>query len=397
MILKKLHLNNFRNYSFLESEFNRKFNFIYGDNGNGKTNILEAISFTSSAKSFIGSGESDCLKQNENLFLIRAEFENSYSNNENCIIEYDNVLKKKNVTVNGEKISSVSSDFFGKFPLVYLTPHSLEISYGNPSERRKFFDILISQSSRLYLEDLKSLNKILKQKNFLLKEFTVFKKYGIKEFNNLLDVYNRKICDAGAEIIFKRLTFLDEFKNEFDKSYNFLISESGSARIDYYSEIFSDLSDIGNLNSKEIKIDFISDKIKDSLEKFKDQEISKAVSLTGPQRDDYIFRIIKTGGTFDLKNHGSQGEHKTFMVALKLAEYEYLKNNNVNTPVLLLDDILSELDEKRVSQIISHLKDYGQIFLTTTEKNYLKEIKKFYDEKEIGVYFVKNGILTSES
>ncbi|HCN36761.1 MAG TPA: hypothetical protein DIS94_03495, partial [Bacteroidetes bacterium] len=250
MILKKLHLNNFRNYSFLESEFNRKFNFIYGDNGNGKTNILEAISFTSSAKSFIGSGESDCLKQNENLFLIRAEFENSYSNNENCVIEYDNVLKKKNVSVNGEKISSVSSDFFGKFPLVYLTPHSLEISYGNPSERRKFFDILISQSSKLYLEDLKTLNKILKQKNFLLKEFTVFKKYGINEFNNLLDVYNRKICDTGAEIILKRLLFLDEFKNEFDKSYNFLISESGSARIDYYSEILSDVNETGNLNFK---------------------------------------------------------------------------------------------------------------------------------------------------
>jgi len=134
-----------------------------------------------------------------------------------------------------------------------------------------------------------------------------------------------------------------------------------------------------------------------ALDNMKDREIGKSVSLVGPQRDDFIFRIFKNNESFELKNHGSQGEHKTFIVALKLAEYEYLKNKNQSNPVLLLDDILSELDENRVSQIISHLKDYGQIFLTTTDKKYLEKIKKFYDKKDIGIYLVNDGILKNQN
>ncbi|HRE41278.1 MAG TPA: DNA replication and repair protein RecF [Ignavibacteria bacterium] len=394
MILKKLHLNNFRNYKLLDTEFNRKFNFIYGDNGNGKTNILEAISFTSAAKSFIGSSETDCLKQNENSFILRAEFENDLSNTENCVIEFDKQIKKKNILVNGEKVNSVSSEFFGKFPLVYLTPHSLEISYGNPSERRKFFDILISQSSKLYLDDLKVLSKLLKQKNFLFKEFSIFKRYSFSEFSDLLEVYNQKISVISAGVIFKRLKFLKEFKSEFDNSYNFLISDSGTSVIEYYSELFSDSPEI---SKSDLTFEYLKDLLTVALDNMKDREIGKSVSLVGPQRDDFIFRIFKNNESFELKNHGSQGEHKTFIVALKLAEYEYLKNKNQSNPVLLLDDILSELDENRVSQIISHLKDYGQIFLTTTDKKYLEKIKKFYDKKDIGIYLVNDGILKNQN
>lgn len=390
MILKKLRLENFRNYARRHFLFNDKFNFIFGNNGHGKTNILEAITFASFGKSFSGSADADCVRFGANEFFIESEFENDLGSRDSVVIGYNSSEKSKSVQRNREKVSSFSSEIFGRFPVVFLSPGSLVITYGNPSERRKFFDILISQASILYLNYLKELSKILKQKNALLKSYSVFKKYSYPELKNLLNSYNEKLVEVSANIIFKRLNFLKEFENFFGKNFEDLVAAGYDAEIVYKSEI------LGEITGRNFpQLDYINKKTAEFVYGKFDEEINRALSLAGPQRDDYVFRIGKTGingrEAFDLKNFASQGEHKTFLVALKLSEYDYLKSKKSTSPVLLLDDILSELDEKRVSQIISHLKNFGQIFLTTTDKGYLNNLKNFYGNNEITVFEIENG------
>lgn len=393
MILKKLFLNKFRNYDDQHFFFNDKFNFIFGNNGHGKTNILEAVSFSTFGKSFLGSAETDCIKFGENEFYIESEFENDLGNKDQIVVNYNSALKSKSIHKNKEKVSAFSSEIFGRYPLVFLSPKSLSITYGNPSDRRKFFDILISQASMLYLDYLKELAKILKQKNALLRNYSLFKKYSFAELKNLLNSYNEKLIDISSHIIFKRLNFLSEFENYFEKNFSNLLFQKHTAEISYYSDM---LSETGHGKAK-LELDYIKNKIEEYIYSKFDEEISRAITLAGPQRDDYIFKLRKNyannidSNQFELKNFASQGEHKTFLVALKLSEYDYLKDKKSTSPVLLLDDVLSELDDSRVSKIVSHLKDYGQIFLTTTDRSYTENLKEFYSEKEISVFEINQG------
>lgn len=391
MVLKKIQLKNFRNYSDTEINFNEKFNFIYGDNGHGKTNILEAISITTFGKSFLGSAETDCVKFSNEDFFIESDFENDLGNKDVIIVNYNLQNKTKLIHKNKEKVTAFSSEIFGRYPLVFLSPKSLNITYGNPSDRRKFFDILISQASPLYLDNLKELAKILKQKNALLKNYSLHKQYSFGDFKNLLNSYNEKLSDVSAKIINKRINFLIGFEKFFIKNFSFLQPNGDSASISYESE---SLGIFGTADSKP-DLNSIYEKIREFIYKKFDEEVSRMVSLAGPHRDDYIFMLDKINHNkkeiFNLKNFASQGEHKTFLIALKLSEYDYLKDKKSTSPILLLDDVLSELDENRVSKIISHLKDYGQIFLTTTSKDYLGNLNRFYNESEISAFKVNQG------
>ncbi|MBK9331589.1 MAG: DNA replication and repair protein RecF [Ignavibacteria bacterium] len=394
MILKRIVLKNFRNYSVQEITFNDKFNFIYGSNGQGKTNILEAVSYSTYGKSFLGASESDCVKFGNNEFFVESDFINDLGNKDFIVINYDTFKKSKAVHRNKQKVNSFSAEVFGRFPLVFLSPKSLNITYGNPSDRRKFFDILISQSSNLYLDQLKELAKILRQKSALLREYSIHKKYTFTELKNLLNSYNEKLSEFSAKVLFKRLNFLKEFESYFDRNFKFLLKQDHRGRISYYSDITGEVIPADAPFERE-ELRALTEKL--LLEKY-EEEIKRAVTLAGPQRDDYIFKLSKHGkdlnegtDTFELKNFASQGEHKTFLLALKLSEYDYLKSSKSTSPVLLLDDILSELDEDRVSKIISHLKDYGQIFLTTTDRNYINRLKTFYSDSEISEFKIEEG------
>jgi len=395
LILKKIILRDFRNYEEQVLDFNGKFNYIYGNNGQGKTNILEAISFISFGKSFFGASEHDCVKFGKEEFQIEGEYENDLQNLFHVFLNYNSTFKKKTFHVNKEKVTRYSSDIFGKFPVVYLSPQSLNLTYGNPSERRKFFDILISQTNRLYLAFLKDLGKLIKQKNALLKNNLYFNAYSGNELSDLLCSYNEKFVEISSNIIFRRLRFLMEFKSFFEKNFRFLITNNDKASMSYYSELFGEI-DFERLG--EYDKGMITETLSNSLEQRMNEEIDRGLTLIGPQRDDYIFRLMKNDehptenkSGFELKIYASQGEHKTFVIALKLAEYYYLKDKKATNPILLLDDLLSELDSNRVSKIISHLKDYGQIFLTTTDTKYKSSIEKFYDDNEISTYQVLNG------
>lgn len=384
MILQKIYLKDFRNYGEQSLNFSDKFNFIYGNNGQGKTNILEAISFISFTKSFLGTSESDCVKIGCDEFFIDGYFGHSNGNTDSITMNYSKELKSKTVLLNKNKIGNYSSDIFGRFPVVFLSPHDLKITYGNPADRRRFFDILISQCSRVYFDLLRDLNKILKQKNALLKKYNSEKNISYNQLLDVLSAYNSKLAEVSADIVHRRIKFLNDYLVFFKKNFSFLIQKEQEADIKY-DPCLEEIKNSPGISCEEIREIYLS-----HLEKIIPEEIKRCLSLAGPQRDDYVMSMEKDV-SFDLKHFASQGEHKTFLVAMKLSEYDHLKNVREVNPVLLLDDVLSELDERRVSMIVSHLKDFGQIFLTTTNLEYSENLKNFYKESEIKIMKVENG------
>jgi DNA replication and repair protein RecF len=396
LILKKIILRNFRNYNVQAIDFNNRFNFIYGDNGHGKTNILEAISYLTYGRSFISAVENECIKFGCDEFFIEGEFVNDLENTFSVRLIYNLAARKKIYFLNGEKVSSFSNDIFGRFPVVYLSPHSLSITYGNPSERRKFFDILIAQTNKLYLDYLKILSKILKQKNALLKNNLIEGNAAGNGFYNILESYNEKLAEVSANIIFRRLKFLNDFISFFRKNFSELIFADDSSFINYFTDIYGELT-----NSESLGVDAIQSDIKNEIFQRTGEEIARGISVVGPQRDDYIFRLGKSNSGnkenngFVLKNFGSQGEHKTFLVALKLAEYYLLKDVLGTRPILLLDDVLSELDAGRISNIISHLNNFGQVMLTTTDSEYSKGMNEFFNDDEISHFRINEGTVSN--
>jgi len=231
----------------------------------------------------------------------------------------------------------------------------------------------------------------LKQKSALLREYSLHRKLTFSELKDLLNSYNEKLSDVSSRVLFKRINFLREFESYFDRNFQFLLKQDHKGSITYSSDITGEIIPKNSETGLD-ELRSLTDKI--LLQKF-NEEIKRAVTLVGPQRDEYVFKLSKLENeepvSFDLKNFASQGEHKTFLLALKLSEYDFLKNSKSTSPVLLLDDILSELDEERVSMIISHLKDYGQIFLTTTDKDYLERLKTFYTDDEISEFYIEDG------
>ncbi|MCU0372956.1 MAG: DNA replication and repair protein RecF [Ignavibacteria bacterium] len=395
MLLKNIKLVNFRNYSARQISFNNSFNFIHGSNGEGKTNILEAISYISFGKSFLGSSEQDCMKFGCSSFDIHGTYENMAGTGYEIRLNYDGQARRKSFFLNSEKISSWSSGVFGKFPVVFLSPHSLNITYGNPSERRKFFDILLAQVSRVYLELLKDYVRVLKQKNALLKNQTNGRALPGNEYRNLLNSLNEKLVDLSADVLARRAGLLNGFKSRFTESFSYLAGSDEIPGVRYSSE-YLDFEELQKNGHYEVKADALKQKITAALEEYGREEEARGLSIVGPHRDDYVFSLSKPDesgsvNSFEIKNFASQGEHKTFVIALKLAEYHYLTETSGNPPLLLLDDLLSELDSGRVSKIVSHLKEYGQIFLTTTDIGYAKELENYYSKDEISFFEINNG------
>jgi len=307
MILQKIFLKDFRNYGEQSLDFSDKFNFIYGNNGQGKTNILEAISFISFTKSFLGTSESDCVKIGCDEFFIDGYFGHSNGNADSITMNYNKELKSKTVLLNKNKIGNYSSDIFGRFPVVFLSPHDLKITYGNPADRRRFFDILISQCSRVYFDLLRDLNKILKQKNALLKKYNSEKNISYNQLLDILSAYNSKLAEVSADIIHRRIKFLTDYLVFFKKNFSFLIQKEQEADIKY-DPCLEEIKNNPGMSCEEIKEVYLS-----HLEKIIPEEIKRCLSLAGPQRDDYVMSMEKDV-SFDLKHFASQGEHKTFLL-----------------------------------------------------------------------------------
>lgn len=394
MILQTLRLKNYKNYKTCSLNFNPRFNFLYGDNGNGKTNLLEAVSMLCYTKSFLQNSEPDCVKYNEDNFEISGEFYNASGTKQTVHFSFDKSAIKKDITFNNDAVHRFSS-YFGTFPLVVLSPADICLTAGTPHDKRRNFDLLISQVSKIYFDDLKSLTKIIKQKNSLLKDNLAGRKYSEESVYDLLKLWNEKLSEISSRIVLKRIEFVNEFQEYVKNTFVKITGDSIKPVIEYKCDILTDEIENG------VAVDALTRFYNEALKAKMQMELIRGLSLVGPHRDNYVFSMIKNDERFDVRGFASQGEHKAFIVALKISEYQYLRdklyNSSTGDPLILCDDIFSELDSKRTEKIAGLLADLNQVFITTTDPGYLKIISKYINENDITSFRILDGVAEKSS
>ncbi len=344
MILSSVHLKNFRSHKNNNIIFSDGINYIIGGNGQGKTSILEAIYYLCTTKGYNSKSDSEVVRFNESEFEVKGSFKDLTENTVRLF--YSTAENKKYYFQNNKQVTR-SADIIGKFPVVLLTPADHAITQGAPGERRKFVDSIISQASSTYLKNLLDFNKTLRQRSNLLTQIKETRRYHLfDEF----DAWTEKIVQTGTEIIEHRLKFVKDFNDFIKISYEIIMDENEIPKMTY--------SFLGGSSADNIKEKFIL-----LLKEKRDEEIRRANNLIGPHRDDFIFEI----NDFNLRIYGSQGQHKTFQVALRFAEFFYLKEITGKTPIFLLDDVFGELDTERSQKISKYLGRVGQAFITLTD------------------------------
>jgi DNA replication and repair protein RecF len=346
MILSSVQLKNFRSHKNTNIKFSEKLNFILGGNGEGKTSILESIYYLCTTKAINAKSDSEVVKFNENEFEILGFFKNLTDNE--VRIFFNLAESKKYYFKNGKQINR-SSEIIGKFPVVLLTPGDHSITQGAPADRRKFVDSVISQASKTYLNLIIDYNRTLRQRSSLLNHLKENRKNFIS-YDGEINAWTEKLISSGTEIIRHRLKFVEEFSSYVSNSYKKILDENELPSISYF--FLDGIKDVD-----------IEKRFREMLNNRKEEEFRRATNLVGPHRDDFIFEINNT----NLRSFGSQGQHKTFQVALRFAEFFYLKERTSETPIFLLDDVFGELDVKRAVKISEYLKQVGQAFITLTD------------------------------
>lgn len=334
-----LKLTNFKGYTYSAFEFAEKLNFIVGNNGIGKTNLLDAVYYSCLTKSYLSA---DGMVPNFENNFFRIESIISF-NADNQLIEIKYIKQeKKDIFVNKSKVEKQSA-YIGKFPCVIITPDDNQLILGGSELRRKFIDATLCQLSEEYLTNLMHYNKILAQRNALLKSF-----YERNSFDkNLLEVYNQKLFTCGQYIFNQRKLFLEKFIP--------LVK-------DIYSKIFEGQEHINIIyDSCLLEKDF-----EQLLQDTQEQDRMAMRTTKGIHTDDLQFEL----NHFPIKKIGSQGQQKTFLLSLKIAQYKILQQEKKVNPLLLLDDIFDKLDEGRIKKIFKliHEEDFGQVFITDTDE-----------------------------
>jgi DNA replication and repair protein RecF len=353
MYLEKLYLNNFRNISNEELKFDKNVNIFFGENGQGKTSILESIYYLSISKSFRVNSEKITLQHSKEYFNIKGKY-NTKNNNDIFIRLFYSIKDGKNIFLNENKIEKFS-EIIGIVPTVLLSLEDLELTYGVPANRRRFLDILLSQVSPLYLQALQNYKKSLLQRNKLLSLIN-----DNKESKKALFPWDEQLVQYGVEIISSRLKIVEYLNTKIAQYYKIISDKNENISINYKSNLIKKL--------EKVDIDKLKNKYFELLSLDIENDILRQTTLIGPHRDDVEF--LKDDHL--IKSFGSQGENKTFLIALKFVESEYLKEKKNESPVLLMDDIFSELDSKRNNNLVKYIKNIGQIFITTTQRDKFK-------------------------
>lgn len=364
MYLNKLSLLNFKNYIDLEIELSPKINCFVGDNGVGKTNLLDAIYYLAFCKSYFNSIDSQNIRHEEGFLVVNGEFilgdstENIY-----CGIKKNT----KKVFKKNKKQYQKLSDHIGLLPLVMVSPSDIKLILDGSEERRKLINNIISQYDKSYLEDNIKYNKVLQQRNALLKQF--FKDGSFNKES--LEIWDFQLIELGNRIHKARERFCNEFQEVFQKYYTFISEDKEQVQLTYKSELNDcDFEHILNENIQ------------------KDRVVQYTTS--GIHKDDLVFTLKD----FPIKKIASQGQQKTYLLALKFAQYDYIKKELKKTPILLLDDVFDKLDSGRVKQIVKLVADenFQQIFFTDTDRQRLSDI---IDEigVESKIFTIKDGVI----
>jgi DNA replication and repair protein RecF len=342
LFVSKLELKKFRNYKDFKIEFNSNLNIIIGDNAQGKTNLLEAIYVSCFGKSFRTSNDKDLIYYNNDYNHVKL---NIIKKHTDIKIEY-RIHKKynKEIKINNNSIKKLS-EILGNIYVVLFSPEDIELIKGSPNIRRKFINRELSNISKKYCYNLIEYKKIIKQRNNFLK-----KNNKINE--QMLEVFNEQLIERGTNIIISRINFLKKINSISNKIHNKLTNNSEFLRIEYLPNI--NLENIKNYN--DIKINFIN-----KINKNKDREKQLGYTIVGPHKDDFIIFLNDK----EIKQFGSQGQQRTATLSLKLSEIELIKNETDEYPILLLDDVFSELDSNRQINLIK-IFDKTQTIITST-------------------------------
>ena len=371
MRIKKLKVENFRNLENLDIEFSEGVNIIYGNNAQGKTNIIESIYIFSFGKSFRANKDIELLKFDKEYFLSNIKIVKKDRELE-MDFGFDKISNKKMIKVNGV-IQKKISDIIGKLNVVVFKPEDIKIVTDSPSIRRKYIDYLISSISKLYLENITKYKKVMEERNNLLKEIKLRLK-GSKNLDetdsNFLDVYDKLLSKLNCEIYNERKRVIEKLNN-------------------YIYDIHLKLTE-NYINNEKLHIKYVSnvaediEKMYNNLSKSRLNDINKGYTSLGIHRDDYIISI----NSLDVSIYGSQGQKKSSIISLKLSELKVIEEVIGEKPVLLLDDYMSELDEKRRLKFLDIIEDI-QIIITTTHKISI-------DGKHNTYFYVDNGKIERE-
>jgi DNA replication and repair protein RecF len=368
MILESLKLLQFKNYQQADFSFVPGINCFAGNNGAGKTNILDAIYYLSFCKGFGNISDSQNIKLDNDFFLIQGQYRGEFDQNE----LYCGVKRgQKKVFRRNKKEYERLSDHIGLYPLVLVYPGDVELIQGGSDERRKFVDGVISQYQKEYLDHLIEYNKALQQRNSLLKIFA--ERRTVDETG--LEVWDHYLSLHGAYINRARNEFFSGFREVFRRNHKELSTGAEETDIEYESA----------LNSEEFP---------QLLKASRKKDLAMQHTTIGIHKDNLVFYLNGQ----PLKRFGSQGQQKTYVIALKLAQYEYIRNIKGFEPMLMFDDIFDKLDSSRVQQLVQMVSGsgYGQIFITDTHTERLESILKSLNAQSRLFYIESSEIITSK-
>ena len=361
MIIKSIELKNFRNYEELEIHFDDQTNILYGDNAQGKTNILEALYLSGTTKSHRGTKDRD---------LIQFGYEESHLETivEKNGIDYqiDMHLKKnspKGIAINKIPIRK-ASELFGIVHFVFFSPEDLNIIKEGPAGRRRFIDLELSQLDKVYLSNLSNYNRIINQRNSLLKEL-----YYQENLIETLDIWDMQLAEYGTKVIENRKKFIEQVNNIISNIHYRLTGGKENITLTYESSV-GDMS------------------LEQALKRYRQRDIKFKSTSVGPHRDDLCFKI----GEIDIRKFGSQGQQRTAALSLKLSEIELVRMLIRDTPVLLLDDVLSELDKNRQNYLLDSIHDIQTVITCTGLDEFVNH--RFSINK---IFHVKSGTVVNEN
>jgi DNA replication and repair protein RecF len=346
--LERLHLKDFRNYQNLDLLIENNITIFVGNNAQGKTNILESIYLLATGRSHRTNKDQELLRWNCPFLKVQAHFVRRGSKH---IIEYRFSEETKRKTISLDGIESKTKDIIGEITTVFFSPEDLQLVKGMPALRRRFIDMEISQVNPAYFRYLQQYNRVLLQRNNTLR--LIREK---KQTEELLDIWDTQIAEVGAKIIKKRIEAIKKLAILARLMHRKITNGKEELNLQYESR-----SNYIEFPDQAKKI------IEQELLNCRKQDILKATTSIGPHRDDLSFMV----NDINLRIYGSQGQQRTGVLALKLAELEYMKSETGEYPVLLLDDVLSELDEQRRKYLVETIKDRVQTLITTTEINNL--------------------------
>ncbi len=363
--IKSLYLKGFRNYQETNIEFARNYNIIYGENAQGKTNIIEAIFLCASGRSHRTSKDSELLNVGRNNYYIKLD---SLKEKEDLSIEIIHEKERKKIIKLNEIPLKKMGDLMGNLLAVIFSPEDLSVINEGPSQRRRFIDITLSQIKPSYFYDLQQYNRILIQRNSLLKEIQ-----NNRSLIDTLDIWNIKIAETAARIIKVRYDFISRLGDIAKINHNILSSNNENMQILYASSVkVDDFSEV----------DRIKESFTNELNRIRNIEFKRGTTLKGPHRDDYEIYI----NDMNVKSFASQGQKRTVILSIKLSELQIIKEETGEYPILLLDDVMSELDYRRREILFDSISNI-QTFITCTEKDIFNK-KEFNNILFINV---KNG------